>query len=141
MLYLMMVVYLIVSSFQIAYGFPIKKKPSSVLQYYNDGGQIIAQVYMLLPFIVEIRCLLDWVFSKTSLDIFQFWQLFNYHVELFLSWTGNRYYTIKALGIPIEMFDKCIFGVLIASVILFLLIGPFYLFSTVSPYVDYNPIS
>lgn len=96
---------------------------------------------MMLPFIVEIRCLLDWVFSKTSLDIFQFWQLFNYHVEMFLSWTGNKYYTIKALGIPIECLDKCIFGVLIASVILFLLIGPFYLFSTISPYVDYNPIS
>jgi len=40
------------------------------MQYYNDIGMIIAQVYILLPFIVEIRCLLDWIFSKTSLDIF-----------------------------------------------------------------------
>lgn len=140
-LYLLMVAYLIVSSFQIAYGFPIKKKPSSVLQYYNDLGNLSAQIYMQLPFIVEIRCLLDWVFSKTALDIFQFWQLWNYHCELFLSWTGNKYYTEKTLGSPAECLDKCIFGVLIASVILFLLIGPFILFSTSSPYVGFNPIS
>jgi hypothetical protein len=45
-LYLLMVAYLVISSFQIAYGFPIKKKPSSVLQYYNDLGNLSAQIYM-----------------------------------------------------------------------------------------------
>jgi piezo-type mechanosensitive ion channel component 1/2 len=30
-------------------------------------------VYQAIPFAVELRCLLDFTFSKTSLDIFQFW--------------------------------------------------------------------
>jgi len=110
------------------------------MQYYNDLGMILAQVYMLLPFICEIRCLLDFIFSKTSLDIFQFFQLFNYHWEMFVAWTGNRWYTIKVLGSPTECFDKFIFGVLIASGLLFLLIGPFYIFSSLSPLVAYNKV-
>lgn len=116
------------------------KKASSVLQYYNDFGMIIAQVYALIPFVIEIRCLLDFTFSKTSLDVFQFWQLFYYHWDMFIGWTGNRYYTIKVLGSPTECLDKFIFGVLISSVLLFLLMGPFYLFSTMSPLVGFNPV-
>lgn len=45
-LYILFVLYLIASSFQLSYGFPILKKPSSVMQYYNDFGLICAQVYM-----------------------------------------------------------------------------------------------
>jgi hypothetical protein len=62
-------------------------------------------------------------------------------LRAFLESTGNKFYTEKTLGSPAECLDKCIFGVLIASVILFLLIGPFILFSTSSPYVGFNPIS
>jgi len=139
-LFILYMLYLVVSALQISYGFPILKKASSVLQYYNDFGMVIAQVYNAIPFVIEIRCLLDFTFSKTSLDVFQFWQLFYYHFEMFLGWTGNRYYTIKVLGSPTECLDKFIFGVLISSVLLFLLMGPFYLFSTWSPMVGFNPI-
>jgi len=99
-LYILFVLYLMASSYQISLGFPTLKKASSVMQWYNDVGFVIAQVYILLPFIVEIRCLLDWIFAKTSLDIFQFWQLFNYHWEMYVFWCGNKWYTIKPLGSP-----------------------------------------
>ena len=64
-------VYLLLSALQIRYGFPIMKKPSSVLQY-NDSPLflILANVYSGIPFMVELRALLDFTFSKTSLDIF-----------------------------------------------------------------------
>lgn len=71
-LYIILVFYLIASANQIALGFPIMKKASSTMQYYNDLGLVIAQVYYNIPFMAEIRCLLDFTFSKTSLDIFQF---------------------------------------------------------------------
>lgn len=59
---------------------------------------------------------------------------------MYLFWTGNRFYTIKTLGSPQECIDKFIFGVLIASGVLFLLIGPFYMFSSMSPYIQFNPV-
>lgn len=145
-LYLWFCLYLVVSGFQLAYGFPILKRASSVFQYLdresdlNDVCMIICTVYLMLPFIVEIRCLLDYVFSKTAIDNFQYWQLFNYHAELYVGHTGNRWYTIKPLGMPQPALDKCIFGVLISTGVLALLIGPFIIFSTLSPLVSNNPV-
>lgn len=100
----------------------------------------IANIYGMLPFVIEIRCLLDFTFSKTSLDVFQFWQLFFYHWELYIGHTGNRWYTIKTMGSLTPCLDKFIFGILISSGLLFLLMGPFYLFSTWSPMVGFNPV-
>lgn len=71
-LYILLVLYLMVSAYQISLGFPLLKRASSVMQYYNDLGNVLGQIYINLPFIAEIRCLLDFTFSKTSLDIFQF---------------------------------------------------------------------
>lgn len=59
---------------------------------------------------------------------------------MYLYWVGNRWYTIKDLGIQVECAEKCIFGILIASVVLFLLIGPFYIFSSISPWVAHNAV-
>lgn len=68
--YMLIVLYLCVSSLQLAYGFPIMKKASSVLQYYGDLPNTGSLIFCAIPFIVEIRCVLDFTMSKTSLDVF-----------------------------------------------------------------------
>lgn len=69
--YILICIVLGLSALQMRYGFTIMKKASSVLQYHNNPLALIgAQVYMAIPFATEIRCLLDFTFSKTSLDIF-----------------------------------------------------------------------
>jgi piezo-type mechanosensitive ion channel component 1/2 len=117
------------------------KKPSSVLQY-NDSYLALAgaNIFGALPFVVEIRCLLDFTFSKTSLDIFQFWQLWQYHCEMYCARNGNFSYTTRVLGTPTERLDKCIFGVCISVIILFLLVGPLVFFSDVGGFVRPNPV-
>jgi len=78
--YALCCLYLLLSALQIKWGFPIFKKPSSVMQYNNTYENPIPliglNIYIAIPFLIELRCLLDFTFSKTSLDIFQFWQLF-----------------------------------------------------------------
>jgi hypothetical protein len=73
--YVLALLYLLLSALQLRYGFPIMKKPSSVMQYNNTSENplplILANVYCALPFMVELRCLIDFTFqSETSLDIF-----------------------------------------------------------------------
>jgi hypothetical protein len=46
------------------------KKPSSVLQYYNEYANLGAIIYQALPFVAELRAILDFTMSKTSLDLF-----------------------------------------------------------------------
>lgn len=69
--YALCCLYFMLSSLQIRRGFPIMKKASSILQYNEDALALLgAQVYAAIPFVIEIRCLHDFTFSKTSLDIF-----------------------------------------------------------------------
>jgi hypothetical protein len=99
--------YLLLSGLQLKYGFPIWKKTSSVLHYNNMCAYIMAQVYYALPFIVELRCLTDFTMSKTSLDIFQFWQCFQYNFDMYSAKNSNEYYVEKTLGSETEPADKC----------------------------------
>lgn len=129
--YLLLCLYLALSALQLRYGFPIMKKPSSVMQYYGDLPNLGALVYAAIPFAIEVRCVLDFTMSKTALDVFQFWQLFQYHVELYNAKNGNRYYGEKRLGLRTDGCEKCLFGVTISSLLLLLLVGPLLLFSTI----------
>jgi hypothetical protein len=68
--------------------------------------------------------------------------LFYYHYEIYASKIGNMWYVPKILGSPIEPLDKCIFGVLVTSIVTCLLVGPFLLFSDLIPgLVGLNPIT
>tara|TARA_B110000285_G_scaffold229149_1_gene293355 strand:- start:198 stop:320 length:123 start_codon:yes stop_codon:yes gene_type:complete len=40
------------------------------MQYYGILPNAGAQAFVAIPFLVEIRCVLDFTMSKTSLDIF-----------------------------------------------------------------------
>ena len=69
-LYLFLCMYMCLSAIQLSYGFPIMRKPSSVLNYDNDLAKIGSDVFAMIPFLVELRCLIDFTFHKTSLDMF-----------------------------------------------------------------------
>lgn len=135
-----MCVYLLLSALQLRHGFPIYKIASSVLANNGDLPYLGAQVYNMIPFAVEIRALLDFTFSKTALDIFQFWQLWQFHYDFFAAKNSNRSYTEKILGAPAGPIEKCIFGVLLSTIIMVLLAGPLWFFSDIGGFVAPNPV-
>merc|ERR1740117_2537031 len=51
--YCLCVLYLALSALQLRWGFPILKKPSSVLQSQNDLMKALADIYMAVPFACE----------------------------------------------------------------------------------------
>lgn len=69
-LYILMCIYYTLSALQLSYGFPTLRKPSSVLQHYSDEAKIGSDIYAFIPFAIELRCLIDFTFHKTSLDMF-----------------------------------------------------------------------
>jgi len=93
---------------------------------WYDNPKLI--VYMMIPFAAELRCLCDFTFTKTSLDVFQYWQLFNYHVELYQAKMGNDSYVIKVFGAEV-LFEDYIIGYLVLALLLIILIGPIVFFS------------
>lgn len=99
---------------------------------------LLAILYSALPFMMEIRCLLDFCFSKTALDVFQFLQLFIYHIDLYKAKAGNLSYVSKVFGAKV-LIDDLIIGWVVLGLLLFLLIGPIIFFSEYS-FVQFNPV-
>ena len=66
--------------------------------------------------------------------------MWNYHAELYIAKNGNEYYGVKKLGSQIDIIEKCTFGVTVSFGLLFLLIGPFILFSEYGGLTQPNPV-
>lgn len=138
--YVILIGYLMLSGLQIKYGMPIQKIASSVCVYYNELGYFASLGYCAIPFAMEVRCVLDFTFAKTALDVFQCWQLFQYHLDLFQAKMGNIYYTTKTLGTKTMIMDKILFGVSFMILYLGLLIAPVLIFSDYGYFITVNPI-
>lgn len=101
-LYLLLLLYLLFSSQQLAYGYSLIRKPSSVLQYCDGDWKALADIYILIPFVVEMRCCVDFAFSRTSMDVWQFFQLFKYNFELYACTVSNSFYDNRQHGEPVD---------------------------------------
>ena len=106
----------------------------------NAKTQLAHQIYQNAPFVIEIKTLLDWTSTKTSLDVFQWMQLNYYHSDLYLAKMANRSYFRGTIGKRISKTEKCICGVSCSFLLLFLVVGPFLMFSSLGFTADYNPI-
>jgi len=136
------------SAYQISEGLPSFQKASSTLEYEDASrlsgilGNLFVNIYVSLPFAAELRCLLDFMMGHTALDMWQALQFYIYHSDFYLAKTANSSYNRKVLGVEEDhWFDKYFCGCFFTSLICFLLVGPFFLFSSMGATTMYNPIS
>lgn len=94
-----------------------------------------------MPFLLELKTLLDWCFTKTSLDTSQWLQLSNVYSEMFFAKASNKSYFEKKLGEKIHSIEKCICGCLCVGIIMLFLIGPLLMFSNLAMFSDYNLVT
>lgn len=95
---------------------------------------------MAIPFAVEIRCLLDFNFSKTALDHFQYFQLFGYHVELYMAKWNNKYYMREKVFGREVIIDDRVLGWIFSFIFFGLMVGPFIFFSEMGGFIQTNPV-
>ena len=137
--YLEFMLYLIIAGLQIREGFPRLMKeslrPDKTYHGVTDKVQEIRFIiYRAIPFLDELRTLIDWTVSRTCLDLLQYFKLEDAHTYL---WQTGRDMEIRKKMWPAEPIGKAEkgfmgFGFLL--LLMFLIIGPVVLFSTlVSP--------
>lgn len=139
--YMIFCYYFMLSALQIRYGYPDYKEPSSLTTKLGLGPVLTYRIFYVLPFVLELKIILDWCFQKTSLDIFQWLELAEIDSELYFFKNGNRGYFERKLGTRIVRFEKCLCGCFCLGVILFFLIGPFLMFSNLSIIADSNLVT
>lgn len=76
----------------------------------NDWGCIGHQLEVNLPFVLELKVILDWSFTKTTLDLFQSLQFARYNSDMYLCYMGNKSIYEKKFGQPQSRFDKICYG-------------------------------
>ena len=117
---------------------------------YYEGGERddteediyngLHQVFINFPLAVEMRNLLDFTFTKTSIDLWQTCELFQYNSDFFIAKTSTLSYNRKVLGAEVSKFSKICFGYICTTIMLSFILGPFIMFSTIGGMTLYNPV-
>ena len=133
--YLEFMLYLLVSVFQIKEGFPRVMRetlrPEKTYHIVTDRFQEWRfLVYRAIPFLDELRILIDWTFTRTSLDLFQYFKLEDAHTYL---WQTKREMELRKEMWPAEhrtRIEKIFQGFGFLLLLMVIIIGPVLLFST-----------
>jgi hypothetical protein len=139
-LYLICCVYFYLSSKQIKYGFPLATKG----QYFADSTQlsnrILFKVYRNVPFLYELRAILDWTITKTSLDLFQFFKMECAYANLYEVKCDMDMRKMRRNGEDRWWFEKVSWGLCSFLFLMFILILPMILFSSFNPNLVENKV-
>lgn len=143
--YLLYVVYLLLGSMQLYLGFSSAPPTDSLKsQGVNPPFPLFFRIYSAVPFLMEMRHLLDWCCAHTSLDVFMHLQLSAIHTELFLVKAEMAYRKrdeeVLSGRQPQPGIWKLVFGGLLFALLLFVLLFPALLFSTLNPTLQDNPV-
>lgn len=107
---------------------------------YNSVSKVIFQVWYYIPFLFELRTIIDWTFSRTSLDVFQSIKLAQVQSDLYIAKCLNKPYRVKELGSQVPWYMKAGVGGLLLIFVLGLIIVPMILFSALNPVAVSNPV-
>jgi hypothetical protein len=138
--YLLYCLYFAISALQIKYGLPELRKGVFVSSG-NAVNKIIFKIYRAIPFLVEIKIITDWTFTKTSLDLFQWIQFETIYAELYIAKCENKFYMNHQVGKPINKLQKFLMGALGLLFVVALVAGPLAIFSSLNPVAVDNKVT
>lgn len=132
-------IYLLISSFQIQNGYP----PYTYKEYLMRDGKIYYYsytVYRIIPFLYEMKTLIDWTFTPTTLVYNSWMKLEDIKSTLFV----RRFNIIsiakqnRKVGTAQGKISKFILGFCLFVGLALLLFFPLFFFSDVNPALTYN---
>jgi hypothetical protein len=139
--YLTYLLYFVISAIQIRSGFPSFRKGSMALMHsYTKTSRLLYTIYRGLPFLFEIKTVMDWTFTPTGLDLFQWFKFEDIYSVLFI---GKCTHVIRAQNEPgasVKFGEKFFSGYCVLFLILFIILMPLIIFSSLNPILDKNPV-
>lgn len=132
--------YLYYSSLQIKFGYP----QSDTSQIFTTSTDFLTRmafkVYRAIPFLTELKAILDWTVISTSLDLFQWIKLDDAYANLYLCKAEMAVRKEAKPGHPRNFWEKCSNGCCLVILLLLIIIGPILLFSTLNPILETNNV-
>ena len=139
--YVIYLIYFIISAFQIKNGAPRSRAGEFVLmKNYNTLSNILFIIYHGLPFLYEIRTLLDWTFTATTLTLFQWFKFEEIYASLYNTKCDQIDFSEHPRGQKLGKCDKLWKGCCFLVGILLCILAPLIIFSSLNPIVFTNPV-
>ena len=138
--YFFYLAYLFYSGLQVKYGFYDTKRKSSLKSKTNFVYSILYTIYKNIPFLYEIKLGIDWTFTSTALDLFQWNKFESVYDILFTTKCSMTSVNTKLVGIPVGKTKKSLMGGLLSFVLIAALIIPLLIFSGLNPTNQSNNI-
>jgi Piezo non-specific cation channel, R-Ras-binding domain len=140
--YFLYMVYLIFAALQIKYSLPsFSKVTFPLLRHPSSYTSIFFKFYRSIPFLFEIRTLMDWIFTTTALSIYQWFKFENIYAQLFITQCEQIKLLSKKHGEKIKYSEKFSHGVCSLFVVVVIILAPLIIFSTLNPIISSNPVT
>ncbi|CBZ26187.1 hypothetical transmembrane protein [Leishmania mexicana MHOM/GT/2001/U1103] len=129
------IVALVLSVMQVCRGFPVHRRRHIFATHLGSLLSYSFTVYRSLPFLWELRTLVDWTVLRTSLSLQEYLTVEDIYVYVYQC--RDRYLEKhrrnEKLGDPVAPFSKWAFGVSRLVLALLALLGPLLYYSTYNP--------
>ena len=139
--YLIYLIYMILSSIQIKYGFYDIKRKSLFKKGQDELFSNMGSIFKSIPFLYEIKNAIDWTFTHTCLDLFQWNKFEAIYDTIFDTYCEKGEWDEKPIGERVSKKKKCGIGFTLSFVLIFILIIPLLLFSSLNPTNKLNNIN
>lgn len=133
--------YFIFSAMQIRTGLPEIRELNSITKQDAPINKYIYKVYLAIPFLWELRTITDWTFTRTALDLFQWFKFEDIYNILFVTKVETKQYRAHKLGRPRVLLQKITMGCCMLFFLLLLIILPMIIFSGLNPIAEANNVT
>jgi hypothetical protein len=137
-LFMFKVGYLCLSGQQIRRGYPLFRRHDP-MTHSTDNSTLFA-LYMNVPFLWDLRMLLDWTFSRTTLSFDDFVKVENIAAVVYSRY-GNIEGSNETRGYALPFSKKVVSGFLLFAVCILLIFFPLMYYSTFNPSVGPNYVT
>ncbi|VDM61455.1 unnamed protein product [Angiostrongylus costaricensis] len=128
-LYVVKCLYLLVSAWQIRNGYPQLCIGNLLTHAYGLANMVFFKVFMLVPFLFELRTAIDWTWTDTSMPLFDFFNMENFYAVIYnlkCARTFEQSYPAPR-GLPKGVIVKYLMGLPMILLIVFLVWSPLLL--------------
>ena len=138
--YCLYVIYLIGSGLQVKYGFYDLKRKSLLKSGHSSINGSIYAAYKAIPFLYEIKLAIDWTFTSTCLDLFQWNKFESVYDTIFATYCSMTAKNVQLVGQKVKKFLKIGMGGTLSFSLIILLVIPLMLFSSINPTNEINNV-
>ena len=139
--YLIYLIYMVLSALQIKYGFYDIKRKSLFKKGQDEIFSNMESLFHSIPFLYELKNAIDWTFTHTCLDLFQWNKFEAIYDTIFDTYCEKGEWDEKPIGERVSKKKKFGMGFTLSFALIFTIIIPLLLFSSLNPTNKINNIT